>query len=158
MIAPKGRLFSKLKVYGILLSALLLLSACTKTSDETAILTAIDSMVEAIERKESRTFIENLDSDFSDQDDRDVKGVRQLLAYHFFANNKINVFVSNIRISLSGPSAVVTFNATTTGAARVIPERGQFYSLETEWRKRDKQWKLLRASWQPLLFQSGNGK
>ena len=144
---------AKTNIGFIVLIAAVLLSACTKTPDEAAIRDAIGDMSLAVENKESRTFLAYLDPAFQDQYGRDAKVIRQVLAYHFLANQNITVVITDIQIQITGSTAQAILHVATTGASRLIPERGQYYELTTGWRKLDGEWLVVSASWQPLLFQ-----
>jgi hypothetical protein len=128
-----------------------MLVACSRSSDESQIRTAIDEMAQAIENRQPKQLLTHLAPSFQGQESIDRDGVRGMMAAQFVRNENIKVFLSGVRIAVNGQLATARFKATLTGAQGVLPERLQYVDVELEWWKDKKQWSVVRATWQPVF-------
>ncbi len=133
----------------LILIPLLLVAACSKTPDEQLIRGAIDEIESAVQKRETKPVLRHLDKNFVGPEGMNVRQVRQLMAAHYFRNKNINVVLAGMRIQITGGDASVVFNAAVTGGAGMLPERIQYYDVETSWRKLDGDWRIVRADWSP---------
>jgi hypothetical protein len=73
------------------------------------------------------------------------------MAAHYFRNKNIQVVIAGLSIKVTGINADVHFNAATTGGVGMLPDRLQYYDIETAWQKIDGDWRIISADWVPVL-------
>jgi hypothetical protein len=128
-----------------------LLAGCERTPDEVVIRETIDAMVAAVERREPKPVLEKLAQDFRGPEDIDARQVRQILAAQFFRNPNIRVVLAGMKIEVLGIDATARFKAFVTGGEQLLPQRADYYDVTLEWRKRDGDWQIVRALWEPAF-------
>ena len=133
----------------LLILAAVLLVSCSRTPDETLIRQAIDSMVQAVEHRQPGPVLDRLAAGFKGPEEMGVRQVRAYLAAQYFRNPKIHILLTGLRIEVLGNEADVSFHAAVAGGAGLLPDRAQYYSVTTRWRKIDGDWRVVRAEWEP---------
>jgi hypothetical protein len=139
---------------GILLIAIVvLLSACSRTSDEQQIRIAIEQMQEALEAGKPSDFMQYIADDFTGADSGiDRQALHNLLRAQVLANSNIAIAIGPIDIELHDQRATVNLSATITGGnARWIPERGSIQRIKSGWRRENGEWKCINAQWERTL-------
>lgn len=111
------------------------LVACDKTPDEEIIRGALGEIETAVQKRETKPVLKHLSNNFSGPEGMTVQQIRQLMAAHYFRNKNIQVVIAGLRIKVTGINADVHFNAATTGGAGMLPDRLQYYDVETAWQK-----------------------
>lgn len=139
----------------LLLIVALALIACDKTPDEEKIRNVLSEIEAAVQNRQTRPVLKHLAENFAGHEGMGVREIRQLMAAHYFRNKNIQVVIAGLRITVSGHDADVRFNAATTGGAGMLPERLQYYDVETSWRKIDGDWLIVRADWTPVFGAGG---
>jgi hypothetical protein len=135
----------------LLLIIALALVACDKTPDEEKIRNVLSEIEAAVQKRQTKPVLKHLSKEFTGPEGMKTRQIRQLMAAHYFRNRNIQVVVAGLRIKIMGIDADVRFNAATTGGASMLPERLQYYDVETTWRKLDGDWLIVRANWTPVL-------
>ena len=153
-----------------LLAALaVLLAACSQPlTVEQQVIATIRQMEERIEAGERRAFMEYIAvppiqltlerameyiaEDFSGRNGRMNRDqARALVVFQLRRYERLQAQLFPIRVSETGPdSATAEFRALVTGGPGWIPERGQVYDFSTAWVRRDGDWLLLGAEWEPV--------
>jgi len=130
---------------------LVLLTACARTPDETAIRDTIAAMVQAVETKDNRGFLVHVTDGYRDHESRDRNGLRQLLLANFMQHQGIKVFVTNTNIELRDGKAEVRFHAQLTSGEQLLADR-RFgsYRVRTLWRRDGGDWQVYQAEWEAL--------
>lgn len=131
------------------------LVGCDKTPDEDQIRNVLGEIETAVQQRQSRPVLNHLSKDFSGPQEMGVKQIRQLLAAHYFRNKNISIVVAGLRIEITGNDAEVHFNAATSGGIGLLPDKLQYYDIETIWRKIDGDWLIVRANWTPVFGVGG---
>lgn len=139
----------------LLLIIALALVACDKTPDEEKIRNTLGDIETAVQNRQSRPVLKRLAKNFTGPEGMGIREIRQLMAAHYLRNKNIQVIIAGLRIVVSGNDADVRFNAATTGGAGMLPERLQYYDVETTWRKLDGDWLIVRATWTPVFGVGG---
>lgn len=136
-----------------LLFALLavVLAGCERAPDDVRIREAIDDMAAAVERREPKSVLENLAQEFRGPEDIDSRQLRQIMAAQFLRNPNIRVVLAGIRIEVLGIDATSRFKAFVTGGEQWLPQRADYYEVTLEWRKRNGDWQVVRALWEPAF-------
>lgn len=135
----------------LLLFLTLALVACDKTPDEERIRNALGEIETAVQKRETKPVLRHLSKDFSGPEGMKVRQIRQLMAAHYFRNKNIQIVIAGLRITITGNDADVLFNAAATGGTGMLPQRLQYYDVETTWRKIDGDWLITHADWTPIL-------
>ncbi len=135
----------------LLLIITLTLVACDKTADEEKIRGALNEIEMAVQKHQTRPVLKHLSKNFTGPEGMTVQQIRQLMAAHYFRNKNIQVVIAGLSIKVTGSDADVHFNAATTGGASMLPERLQYYDVETTWEKIDGDWRITSADWAPVL-------
>jgi hypothetical protein len=132
-----------------LLLALLLLSACSRTPDETRIREAIAGMEAAVETRNPRDFMAHVAEDFTGSDSGlDRAALHNLLRGQFLRNESVGVLLGPIAVTLQGERATAAVTATLSGGSGGwLPERGAIYDIVTGWKRVDGRWLCISASW-----------
>lgn len=130
---------------------LLPLSACTSPPDEQQIRENLDQVVAAVQQRQPKKVVAHLHSGFLAQQRMGVEEIRRFMIAQFFRNQKINILVTGLRISVEGDVATVDFRAVVSGGANWLPERVDYYQLRTHWVRQDGDWLMRDASWQPVM-------
>lgn len=134
------------------LAALAALAAgCAKEPPEAALRATIAGMQAAAEARGADTLAEAVSEEFVGPEGMDRDQLRRTLALVWLRDKNVGVQLGPLDVELVGDRARVDFTAGTTGGAGWLPDRGQLYQVETAWRLEGGDWKLLSASWSPVL-------
>jgi len=140
------------RLFTIIVTTALLLSACSKPPDEQQIRDNLDQVVKAVKDRKPKAVVEHLADDFLGQEQMTTEQVRQFMIAQFFRNQNINLVVTGLKISVEGETARVDFRAVLTGGMNWLPERVDYYQINSSWVKRDGDWLIHRANWKPVLL------
>lgn len=142
------------RVFGALLvTMMMVVGGCSRSSDEQQLRDAIQTMQQAIEERHPSDFMHFVADDFTAPDNgMDRRQLHDLLRLQVLRNERIGVSLVTRELSINGRRATVTLTATLTGSSGGwLPERGSIYSVTSGWRKDDGDWKLIQANWQRSL-------
>ena len=133
-----------------------ILSACGKPlTVEQQIIATIREMEARIEAGERRPFMQHIAEDFSGQGgslDRDQ--LRALMIMQLNRYQRLQGQLFPIRVEDTGDgTASAHFRALVTGGPNWIPDSGQVFEFETEWRQEDDEWLLTVANWTPIALE-----
>lgn len=131
---------------------ILLLTACGHKSDEDLIKQNLDQAIEAVKTRQPKAVVEHLTTDFLGQERMSVEDVRRFMIAQFFRNQKINIVTTGLNITVdNAQQAHASFRVVVTGGVDWIPERLDYYRVETDWVKQDGDWLIRTANWKPVL-------
>ena len=142
------------RVFGALLvTMMMVVGGCSRSSDEQQLRDAIQTMQQAIEERHPSDFMDFVADDFTAPDNgMDRRQLHDLLRLQVLRNERIGVSLVTREFRINGRRATVTLTATLTGSSGGwLPERGSIYSVTSGWRKDDGDWKLIQANWQRSL-------
>lgn len=143
---------------GRLLCLLLILllagsASCSKPlTVEQQVIAVIREMETRIEDGERRPFMSHVSDDFSGQNGRLTHDeLRAFVLLQLNRHQRLHAQLFPIRVTTdSEESAKATFRALITGGPGWLPDRGQVYDFETQWRKQSGDWMLHSANWTPV--------
>ena len=138
--------------YALAIVLLVSVIGCRGTDDETAIRQAIGEIADSISRKDASDIVSHLSPEFLDKDGRDTRAIRQFMVIQFLRNKNIAVFITRTEIRVSGQTATAQLHVGLTGMSGFLPERGEYYLVNLDWRKARNEWLLHRLDWEPLLL------
>lgn len=135
----------------IVLGLLAIASGCAREAPEAALRATIARMQADAERRDARAVVASVSADFIGPEGMDRDGLRRMLAVVWLRDKQVGVTLGPVQVELIGDGAKATFTAGTTGGAGWLPERAQLHQVNTGWRLEDGEWRLLSASWKPVL-------
>lgn len=142
-----------MKQFLLLLAIGLSLTACDKPlTVEQKVIHTIREMEAKIEDGERRAFMKHIGEGFTAQDGRMNRDqVRALVVFQLNRYERLQGQLFPISVLETGPeTAEANFRALVTGGPNWIPDSGQVYDFETEWRLEDGDWLLVAANWDPV--------
>jgi len=135
-----------------LLLALAFAAACGRSDPERELRATIDSMAQAIEKREPAAFLEAMADDFSRESGAFGKqDAKRTLVAAILRNEKIHVSATVTEVRIEGDRALARARVVATGGAGLLPERGQTWDFESAWRRERGQWKVFNAEWREGL-------
>ena len=135
-----------------LLLVLAFVAGCARSDPERELRSTIDSMAQAIEKREPAAFLEAMTDDFSRESGVFGKQeAKRTLAAVILRNEKIGVSAVVTEIRIDGDRASARVRVVATGGAGLLPERGQTWDFESAWRRERGQWKVFNAEWREGL-------
>jgi len=132
-----------------------LLSACSEPiPDETLLREAVAEMEKAAEAREAGPILAYLADDFIGNQVLRKANIRAILLLQFRQNQHVQVLLRITELHISAQQAQITCHVLLVGRdGEIVPERGRVLVIQSNWQKRDDQWKLVRAQWQDPLLQ-----
>jgi ketosteroid isomerase-like protein len=135
-----------------LLLALAVVAGCGRSDPERELRATIDTMAQAIEKREPAAFLDALTDDFSRESGAFGKqDAKRTLAAAILRNEKISVTTAVTEVRIDGDRAFARVRVVATGGAGLLPERGQAWDFESAWRRERGQWKVFNAEWREAL-------
>ncbi len=134
-----------------LLLAFLALGACSRSDPERELRATIQTMAQAIERREPGDFLDALADDFTRESGAFGKTeAKRVLAGIYLRNEKISVTAVVTEVRVEGERARAKVRVVATGGAGLLPERGQTWEFDSAWRRERGAWRVFNAEWQGL--------
>lgn len=141
-----------------LLPALVLgLAACLagcgeELTVEQQVIATIRDMEASIEADERSRFMAHVSEDFTGQGGSlNREQVRALLILQLNRYQRLQGQLFPIQVTETGEgTASARFRALVTGGPNWIPESGQMFDFETDWRREDGEWLVYAATWTPV--------
>ena len=130
-----------------------LLGACGDSlTVEQQVIATIRNMEAHIEAGERRPFMDYVAEDFRGQGGSlNREQLRALMIMQLNRYQKLQGQLFPIRVEETGEgTATASFRALVTGGPRWIPESGQFFEFETQWRRDNGDWQVIAADWTPV--------
>jgi hypothetical protein len=150
----KNILRQRFPAYIALVTLQLLLTGCSSPDPaEQGVADALSRISDAVEAKDSKAVMAEIDEDFvlrrTGQEDLNHFLAGRTLRHMLDRYRDINVVISGLDVTqdpLRNDLAHVRFNTLVTGGqGGLVPERGELYRIDSQWRY-DGQWRLLNAT------------
>ena len=144
---------TRLRVAALLLAlGAALAAACGRSDPERELRATIDSMAQAIEKREPAAFLDAMADDFSRESGAFGKqDAKRTLVAAILRNEQINVSAAVTEVRIDGDRAFARVRVVATGGAGLLPERGETWDFESAWRRDGGQWKVFNAEWREGL-------
>lgn len=124
-------------------------------SDDTRLRQAIAAMEKAAEAKAIRPILAFLADDFLGNKVYRKANIGGMLLLHFRQNQHIHVYVHIVKMEVKGETAKLQCQVVLAGRdEKIIPKQARILVIDSDWQKRDGEWKVVRASWQDSFIQS----
>ncbi len=126
--------------------------ACTRKTEDEKIRNVIEAVRKAAEDRNVKDVLAHVDKNYRDPQGNDFQGVRSLLLYYYFHNQKITIVVSNVETTVEGRSAKASFQAIFAGGSGasggILPEGLSAYRFDVSFSKDGDDWKIASAAWE----------
>lgn len=134
------------------LVALLLTGCSDNLSVEKQIIATLESMEEAAEQGEHFDFMEHVADSFAGQQgSMDRRAFHRFMIFQINQNRRLFAQFFPIHVQDSGNDrASAHFRLLVTGGGGLLPERGQFFAVKTQWQLEGGDWLLIKADWEPV--------
>lgn len=122
---------------------------------EQQIIAVIRDMEARIEAGERRAFMAHISEDFSGQNGSlNREQVRALMIMQLNRYQRLQGQLFPIQVTETGEGAASAhFSALVTGGPNWIPDSGQVFAFDTQWRRVDGEWLLQAANWDPIQLE-----
>jgi len=128
-----------------------LLAGWSRGDPEQRLLAAARALQAAIEARDTGDVMDLVDEHFRGSADLDPASARRLLTATFlrYQNIRVVALAPGVRIDPSVPTlGFIESKVVVTGAQGLIPERAEPYTVRSEWRLVDGDWKLSDLRWE----------
>jgi len=133
-------------------ACVLVLAGCHRPLPEQQLRATLDTLEDAIERRDAGDVRAVLADDFVGPEGLDREGAIRLAQAAFLRHASVGVAPGPLDVALKGDHATVRFGAALTGGpASGLPDAARLYDVETGWRLEDDEWRLTSATWTPRL-------
>ncbi|KPK37905.1 MAG: hypothetical protein AMJ69_09875 [Gammaproteobacteria bacterium SG8_47] len=129
---------------------LVVLVACSHSSDEEDLEIAIEALSAAVEDRDLGAFRDHLAPDFLGNATLDRRAVQQILLYHWRQYPQVRAQIVEHDIYVEGERARTTVLALVLGLD-VLPKQGRLMEVEARWRKQDGTWRIHHAQWHDAI-------
>ena len=126
------------------------LLACHSQSPADALDAAAQRLQESLSNKRSAAAVEQLHQDFSAQQGLDKKAAQQQMLLLFMRFKNVNILVVNLsckRDNSYHDRGHCSAQVAVSGAQGLIPERADYYNVDSQWQLNGKDWQLLKLHW-----------
>lgn len=148
MLSASFKHFLLIATAGCLLAVI---PGCHRESEQDKVRKVITGIQKAAEEKDVKEILTSLSRTYRDPQGNDFDSIKGLLLGYFFRHQKVHVYIPDIVISVEGDAAKAEFQAVLTGnpsgAAGIMPESLGVYAFEVSFKKEEKDWKVVTASW-----------
>ncbi len=136
----------------VVLVAIALFAACSRSDPEKELRSTIAAMAQAIENHQVGDVLDPVADDFTRESGAFGKqDARRLLAGAMLRNERIRLATTVTDVRIEGERAFVKLRVIATGGAGLLPERGQTWEFDTVWRREQGRWKVFNAEWREGL-------
>lgn len=126
-------------------------TGCSKPAPEQGLRDSVQQMEQAAIKKDTSAFFEFFAEDFSGSDGLDRDNFHRYIQLIWLQHKDIGVQTGPLDVKLMEDRASVDFTVALTGGQGLIPDQGQVYQVQTGWRLDGDDWKLISATWKPVL-------
>lgn len=136
----------------------LMLTACSENlSIEQQIIATLEIMEEAAEQGQHFDFMDHVADSFNgQQSSMDRRAFHRFMIFQINRNRRLQAQFFPIHVQDSGNDrAIAHFRLLVTGGGGLLPERGQFFEVETHWQLESGDWMLIKADWEPVQLPGG---
>lgn len=132
-----------------------LVFACGQpVSDETRLRQAVADMEKAAEARQLRSILNYLADDFRGNKVYRKANIGGMLLLQFQRNQQVHVFLHITSLKIRAERAQLHCDVLLAGHDQgVVPERARVLTITSDWRKRDGEWRVIRATWRDPLLQ-----
>lgn len=129
-----------------------LASACSRTPPEEALRETVSTVQQHIASRDAAALHALIDEDFVGPGGMDRRAARQMAAAMLLRHRSVGVTSGPLDVQLQGDdrASVRTSVVLTGGSGAVLPDSARAYRVESAWRRRGDDWRLLSLHWAPV--------
>jgi hypothetical protein len=127
------------------------LAGCGDSADEANIRSNMQAMREAIQNHDKDGFMKYVAPRYRGQYHGNRPVLERFVIQQLKKHKKIYIYMADTSIEIKDGIARVIFYAGTAGGPDQVPERGQLYKVQTNWKQFSGHWQLTNARWRPAL-------
>jgi ketosteroid isomerase-like protein len=136
------------RICALLIAALALLAACTRTPPEARLRGTLAELQHAVAARDAAGIRGLLADDFVGPDGLDKAGAVRLAQGMFLRYRDVGVHTAPFDVQVQGGHASVRCDVVLTGGAGgLLPDTGQAYRVTTGWRLDGGEWRLVALEW-----------
>ena len=140
--------------FTFLLAAAFLTGCSEPLPDETRLRQAVTDMEKATEARQPGPILDYLADDFLGNETYRKANIRGMLLVQFRQNPHIHVYLRIAALSVQQAQAHLQCQLILAGRdQKLVPERGRVMVIDSDWQKRDGEWRVVRATWKDPLLQ-----
>ena len=137
---------------GVVALLIALVAGCGRSDRERELRATVESMTQAVEKRDPAAFLEAMTDDFSRESGAFGKpDAKRTLVAAILRNEKIDLSASVTEVRIEGDRAYARVHVIATGGAGLLPERGQTWDFDSAWRREGGQWRVYNAEWREGL-------
>ena len=122
--------------------------------DATRLRQAIAEMEKAAEAKQTGPILDYLAEDFLGNKVYRKANIRAMLLLHFRQNQHIHIYLRITELSIKHNQAQLSCQVILAGRGeKLVPQRGRVLVIQSDWQKRDGEWRVVKARWKDPLLQ-----
>jgi hypothetical protein len=139
-------------LFGLVLCALTVLSACHRDTPEAALRTQLQEMQSAAGDGRIGDFMASITGDFVGNEGMDRAALHNMLRMLALGKSNLSATTGPLRIEMQGDQATVRLDLLLAGGSgRFLPDSAQSYSITSGWRIERGEWRVYYARWEPML-------
>lgn len=127
------------------------LAGCGDSADEKTIRNNMQAMREALQDHDKDRFMKHVAASYRGQYHGNHPALERFVSQQLENYEKIYIYMADTSIDIKDGTARVIFYAGTAGGPDQVPERGQLYKVQTNWKQFGGHWQLITARWRPAL-------
>lgn len=130
---------------------LALLGGCTKSDPQAALEESVQQLQDNLEKKDSAAVLEQLQPQFSAQQQYDKAWAQRTMALLFLRHKQVQVLALSKSSSIDptySSKGYTEAQIAMSGAEGLIPDSARHYSVKLEWWLEDGKWRLARLDWE----------
>ena len=137
-------------LWALVLGVAVLATGCTRTPPEEALRGTVADMQQHIAARDASALHALIDEDFAGPEGMDRRGARQLATGMLLRYRNVGVTAGPLEVALQGDdrATVRTRVLLTGGSGAVLPDSARAYRVESAWRRRGDDWRLLSLRWE----------
>lgn len=138
----------KTLIYFLIIFNSLTQLSCDKADDKDLLNQRVNELVDVIEEHKEQDIKNYFANDFSVAKRFNQNNFFLFVRYQIKRNKNISISLMNKDIKFHGTYADVTADVLLLGAEGWLPERGQQYYVESQWKKENGNWVMSRLRWE----------
>lgn len=137
----------------VLAALVVVIAACARTPPEQALRDTVAELQRQVEARDAAKVQALLDDDFVGPDGMDRRGARQLATVMLMRHRSVGLTLGPLDVRMQGDerATVQTTAALTGGSGALLPDSARAYRVESAWRRRGDDWRMLSLRWEPVM-------
>lgn len=149
---PGNAAWRRARYWALAAGMAMLASACTRTAPEQALRDTVAAMQQHIASRDASALHALIDEEFVGPEGMDRRGARQMATVTMLRHRSVGVTSGPLDLQLQGDdrASVRTTVVLTGGSGAALPDSARAYRIDSAWRRRGDDWRLLSLHWEPV--------